>query len=234
MTCSCGCFSETAGEQFNTKKVGKELQRYRRNGIGATTRMLRDALASAGLIDGVVLDIGAGFGALTFELLERGVSRATLVEASSAYLAAASDEAARRERTADVELVRGDFLDVAERVAKASVVTLDRVICCYPFYERLLTAALTHAARGFAFSYPRNRWYVRAGVRLENAMRQRRTTFRTFVHPPTRMRQLVQDAGFDLVGHRQTLTWSADVFVRRPGAAALRRTEPDPDAHATG
>jgi hypothetical protein len=44
------------------------------------------------------------------------------------------------------------------------------------------------------------------------------------------MRQLVQDAGFDLVGHLQTLTWSADVFVRRPGAAALRRTEPDPDA----
>lgn len=226
MTCSCGCFSDTAEEEFNTKKVVKELQRYRRNGIGATTRMLRDGLASAGLIDGVVLDIGGGFGALTFELLERGVSRVTVVEASSAYLTAASDEAARRERTADVELVRGDFLDVAEGIPTASVVTLDRVICCYPFYERLLTAALTHAARGFAFSYPRDRWYVRAGVRLENAIQHRQTIFRTFVHPPSRMRQLVQEAGFDLVGHRQTLTWSADVFMRRPGAAARPRTQP--------
>lgn len=216
MTWSCCNFGAAADEQFSSEKVAKELQRYRRKGIGATTRLLRDGLASAGLMDGVLLDIGAGFGALTFERLERGISRATVVEASSAYLAAASDEAARRDRAADLELVRGDFLDVAERVPTASVVTLDRVICCYPFYERLLTEALQHAARGFAFSYPRDRWYVRAGVRFENVMRRRRTTFRTFVHPEARMQQLIEGADFTLVSRAQTYTWSADVFMRRP------------------
>ena len=234
MTCSRDCFSDTAGEQFNTKKVGKELQRYRRNGIGATTRMLRDGLASAGLIDGMVLDIGAGFGALTFELLERGVSRATVVEASSAYLAAASDEAARRERTPDVELVRGDFLDVAESVATASVVTLDRVICCYPFYERLLTAALTHAARGFAFSYPRNRWYSQS----------RRPTRERDAAAPDHLSHVCASPDPDATaGSRRRFrprrpSSDAHVVCRcfhaSAGAAALRRTEPDPDAHATG
>ena len=89
-------------------------------------------------------------------------------------------------------------------VPTASVVTLDRVICCYPFYERLLTEALKHASRGFAFSYPRDRWYVKAGVRLENAMRRRRTTFRTFVHPEVRMQQLIEGADFTLVSRAQT------------------------------
>jgi SAM-dependent methyltransferase len=216
MPCSCCNFGDAAEQQFTSEKVAKELRRYRRKGIGVTTRLLRDGLARARLLDGVLLDIGAGFGALTFELLDRGISRATVVEASPAYLAAASDEAARHKRSADIELVHGDFLDVAERVPTASVVALDRVICCYPFYERLLTAALQRAARGFAFSYPRDVWYVRAGVRLKNAMRRRRTTFRTFVHPTMRMHQLIEGADFALVSHAQTFTWSADVFMRRP------------------
>jgi hypothetical protein len=98
----------------------------------------------------------------------------------------------------------------------ASVVTLDRVVCCYPLYEELLREALRHAGRGFAFSYPRDRWYVRAGMRLENALRQRRrNNFRTFVHPETKMRELITRAGFDLVSQRRTLVWSSDVFVRR-------------------
>jgi hypothetical protein len=56
---------------------------------------------------------------------------------------------------------------------------------------------------------------VRAGMRLENALRRRKSGFRTFVHPETRMRELITRAGFDLVSQRQTLEWSADVFVRR-------------------
>ena len=214
MACCCS-FEDTVEQQFTRKKVATELQRYRRKGGGPTTRLLLDGIAKAGLVDGGLLDVGAGVGALTFELLDRGIRRAVIVEASSAYAAAAADEAARRGRSGDIELIKGDFLDVAEEVPVATVVTLDRVICCYPFYEPLLTQALRHAERGFAFSYPRDRWYVRAGVRLENAMRRRRTEFRAFVHPVSRMRHLIEDAGFTLASHGQSFMWSADVFVRR-------------------
>jgi 2-polyprenyl-3-methyl-5-hydroxy-6-metoxy-1,4-benzoquinol methylase len=55
-------------------------------------------LVDAGAADGTLLDVGAGIGGLTFELLERGVERATAIDASSAYLAAAAQEATRRDR----------------------------------------------------------------------------------------------------------------------------------------
>jgi hypothetical protein len=72
-------------------------------------------------------------------------------------------EAIRRGRSPQVEFVNGDFLEVACRVSSASVVALGRVVCCYPLFEELLTEAVRHAERAFAFSYPRERWYVRAG-----------------------------------------------------------------------
>jgi hypothetical protein len=214
MTC-CGAFEETVDQLFTSKKAEQELQRYRRKGAGPTARLLIEGLSQAGMVEGTLLDVGAGVGALTFDLLDRGIRRALIVEASAGYAAAASDEAVRRGRTTHIELTRSDFLQVAATVPAASVVTLDRVICCYPLYEKLLTEALRHAERGFAFSYPRDRWYVRAGMKVENAMRRRRTRFQTFVHSESRMRKLILDAGFELVSQRQTLFWSADVFVRR-------------------
>ena len=219
MAC-CGTFTSSVDQQFTSKKAGQELERFRRKGAGPTTRLLLAGIAQAGVGDGTLLDVGAGVGALTFELLDRGFRRAVIVEASAGYATAASNEAARRGRATDIDFVSGDFLEVAGTVPMASVVALDRVVCCYPLYEELLREALRHAERGFAISYPRDRWYVRVGMRLENALRQhRRNSFRTFVHPETKMRELITRAGFDLVSQRRTFVWSADVFTRRAAAA---------------
>ncbi len=214
MACCCA-FGETVDQQFTSKKARQEMERYRRKGAGPTTRLLIEGISQSGLTDGALLDVGAGVGALTFELLERGINRSVIVEASAGYAAVASDETTRRGHTGRVDFVRGDFLDVAGTVPAASVVALDRVICCYPLYEELLNEALRHAERGFAFSYPRDRWYVRAGMRLDNALRRRKNNFRTFVHPVSRMHDLITRAGFELVAEKRTLVWSADVFVRR-------------------
>jgi tRNA1(Val) A37 N6-methylase TrmN6 len=214
MTCS-SCFAETVDQQFTSKKAVLELDRYRRKGAGPTTRFLIDGLVQAGIVGGSLLDVGAGIGALTFELLDRGIRRATIVEASAGYAATASEEAVRRGRTTNIKLERGDFVALSNTLPAASVVTLDRVICCYPLYEQLLSEAVRHAQRGFAYSYPRDRWYIRAGMRIENALRRRSNGFRTFVHPETSMRELITRAGFELVSQRRTFVWSADVFVRR-------------------
>jgi hypothetical protein len=104
----------------------------------------------------------------------------------------------------------------------STVVTLDRVVCCYPFFDTLLRQALRHAERGFAFSYPRNRWYVRAAVWLENVMRNRSgDPFRTFVHPFERMEQIISQAGFERVSRRCTRAWCAEIFEKRPRAAGV-------------
>jgi hypothetical protein len=76
------------------------------------------------------------------------MEHAVVVDASSAYLAAASEEAARRERSSSTQFVHGDFLTVAGDLAPATVVTLDRVVCCYPAYRPLLEKSLARAEHG--------------------------------------------------------------------------------------
>ena len=131
--------------------------------------MLQEGLAHAGTLRGTLLDIGSGIGSLTLSLLERGVTRAVAVDASSAYNDVARREAERVGRADAVDFVHADFVSVASNLPAATLVTLDRVVCCYPSYEALLSAALRHAELCLALSYPRDVWYVRLGVMMENA-----------------------------------------------------------------
>ena len=215
MTCSCGVYGVAAERQFTEQIAARDLETYLRKGPGRTTRLLRDGLLQAGQVDGLVLDIGAGIGALTFELLEAGATRAIAVDASPAYIATAAREAARGNRLDAIQFVRNDFLDAAPQIPSAAVVTLDRVVCCYPASVPLLTAALRHAVRRFAFSYPRDSWYVRIRNAILNGKRRLTgSPFRTYIHSASRMAQVVTEAGFRRVSHRSTWGWSVDISAR--------------------
>jgi magnesium-protoporphyrin O-methyltransferase len=211
----CSTYGNVAGAHFDEKIARRDLENYRKNGAGQTARLLRDMLLDAGAVDGVLLDVGSGIGGLSFDLLERGVTRAIAVDASAAYLAAAAQEAARRDRLRAVEFRHGDFLDVGSAIPPATVVTMDRVICCYPAFESLLNEALRHAEHFFAYSYPRDLWYVRAAIAGENAVRRfKRNPFRAFVHPVAHMTQTIERAGFRLAAGRRSWQWAAEVWVR--------------------
>ena len=215
MSTCCSAFECAADHQFNEKKATGELKRYRTKGPGPTTRLLQQGLEQAGTLSGALLDIGSGIGSLTFGLLERGVTYAVAVDASSAYNAVARQEAARLGRADAVRFVHADFVSVAFELPAATLVTLDRVVCCYPAYEALLNAAVGHAEQSLALSYPRDIWYVRFGVMLENAQRRlTKNPFRTFVHPAARMERLIRSAGFELSTRQETWMWSVDVYTR--------------------
>jgi hypothetical protein len=211
---SCCDFRDAAGRQFTAEKAANELRAYQNGRLGPTTRLIRDGVVDCGLNHGSLLDIGGGVGALTFELLGRGITKAIVADASAAYIAAATEEASRRGQTKAASVIHGDLLELAERLPDADLVTLDRVVCCYPGYEPMLDEATRHAVRGLAVSYPRDRWFVRAGMWLENVRRARKSGFRTFVHPPALIRGAIARAGFRLIWHRTTMTWAIDVFQR--------------------
>jgi magnesium-protoporphyrin O-methyltransferase len=212
----CATFESAALHQFDDARAASELARYRRKGPGPTTRLLEDAVAQSCGSGGTLLDIGAGIGPLTFGLLARGISRAVAVDASAAYLAAARAEAKRIDRADAIEFVHGDFVPLAAKLPAADVVTLDRVVCCYPDYVGLLDAALEHAGRCIGLAYPRDVWYVRTLMRLENG--RRRLTgnpFRSFVHPAASIDQLIRTAGFNLSSRRESWFWIVAVYRRR-------------------
>jgi SAM-dependent methyltransferase len=212
----CSAFESAAAQQFSQRKVAQELKRYREKGPGPTTRLLADGIAQSGALSGTVLDVGSGIGALTLALLDRGAASAIAVDASTAYVGAAREEADRRGRTDAIRFVHADFVESASQLPSASVVALDRVVCCYPSWERLLDAALGHADRCLALSYPRGAWYVRLGMTLENSQRWlARNSFRTFVHPIPKIEETIRRAGFGLSSRRETWMWSVDVYLRR-------------------
>ncbi|HVH68354.1 MAG TPA: class I SAM-dependent methyltransferase [Gemmatimonadales bacterium] len=214
MSSCCSSFCAANQHQFGDAVAHRDLERYRERGPDATTRLLREAILSAGS-GRTILDVGAGIGALGFELLAAGAEQVTAVDAAPAYLASAQQEAARRNITQRFQPVLGDFVTVARDIDDADVVTMDRVVCCYPAYAPLLAAAMRHSRRLLAFSYPRDRWFVRAAVAVENGTRALlRNAFRGFVHPAWGMEALVKQHGFVLIRRNETLKWAADLYAR--------------------
>ena len=115
-----------------------------------------------------MLDIGGGIGAIQHELLDAGVTRATCVDASAPFLDAARQEGASRGHDGRVTYMHGDFVDLADTIPPADVVTLDRVLNVYPDWERLAGLAAAHAQRLLGLVYPRNTPMTRLVVSAMN------------------------------------------------------------------
>src|SRR3989442_2733149 len=122
MISCCASFFSANQRRFSDAVARRDLTRYRTRGPDRTTRLLRDAILGAGQ-GRTVLDVGAGIGALSFELLAAGAERVTAVEAAPAYGAAAREEAARRNVSDRRELVHGDFASDAGKGMPADVLT---------------------------------------------------------------------------------------------------------------
>jgi magnesium-protoporphyrin O-methyltransferase len=168
--------------------------------------------------DASLLDIGGGIGAIHHELLDDGAVQAVHVDASSAYLEAAREEAGRRGHTERVRFVHADFTDAAADLPPADIVTLDRVVCCYPDYRALLGAAAGRSRVLLGLTYPRERWYVRLGVAIGNAIqRLKRDPFLGFVHPVPEMDGLLRAQGFERVFLRDLFVWEVALYRRSGG-----------------
>jgi magnesium-protoporphyrin O-methyltransferase len=159
-------FCCAAEGQFDHKVAERDLRRYRKRGADATTRLMLAELRRWPLQGKQLLDIGGGIGAVSAELADSGIACATLVEASPAYLEAARVELGSRYASRPTQYLLGDFAVIAGTLADADVVTLDRVVCCYPDAEALLQGAAARTRQLLAFTYPRDRWYVRTMIAI--------------------------------------------------------------------
>lgn len=214
MTCDCAAVRTATARHFDRKKAKGELASYRASGPRPTTRRMAAALVGQGA-HGELLDVGAGIGVLSLELLKRGVAVATCVDLAGESIAVGREEAERQGLAARMSWREGDFVAVAETLPSADVVTLDRVVCCYPEWRPLLGGAACRARRFLALSHPRDRWYVKLIVQLMRLVfRLRGETFRPFVHPADAMDRLLRDAGLVPVHREHTLAWEVAVYVR--------------------
>jgi hypothetical protein len=213
MLCSQCCGIESV---FNEKMATRELADYRKKGPDGGTRLLIDALKAGG-IDGLsLLDIGGGVGAIQHELFKAGISAATDVDASSSYLRTAQSESERQGNADATTFRHGNFVDMAAEIEPADIVTLDRVICCYPDMEALVRLSSERARRFYAVVFPRDGWLIQAGAWVGNVfLRLSGSPFQTFVHPTSEVEAIVRANGFQRrYYHVSGLIWQVIVYAR--------------------
>ncbi len=213
--------SQCAGieELFDRRAASAALKRYREKGPAPTTRILVEALAAEGVQDLSLLDIGGGIGAIQHELLRLGAARAVAVEASAAFHNASVAEANRRGYADSIETKHGDFVQLAERIEPADIVTLDRVICCFDNMVDLVSLSASKSRMLYGFVLPKDEWWARAFSWLANsALRLRRSQFRTFIHPTEAVDGILRAAGLERRFWRRTLIWQILVYARASAA----------------
>jgi magnesium-protoporphyrin O-methyltransferase len=181
---------------FGAGFARRSAKRYRRKGLDPAATHLVEYAAAGGLDGATVLEIGGGVGDIGIELLRRGAAGATTLELSDSYDA----EAGRLAREAGVaDRVRRRIVDIAatpDEVAAADIVVLHRVVCCYPDYRRLLTAAADHCRGRLAFSRPPRNAVSRAMVATQNvAFAAIGKKYRAYVHPPAAMLEVLVGQG---------------------------------------
>ena len=209
------CQIQRYTDAFDARLAAEELVKYRKSGPRKETRMLLEALKTNPIQGATLLDIGGGVGAISLDLLESGAAHAVDVDASLAYLDAARQEAARRQHADQITFRHGDFVALSGEIEAADIVTLDRVICCYPDMQHLVQLSAARARRLYGLVYPRDTWWIRALSRLANlALRVTRFPIPIFVHSSQAVDAIAAANGLEKLFHRETLIWQVVVYTR--------------------
>ena len=128
----------------------------------------------------------------------------------------AREERDRRATGDRLQLRAGDLVEIAADVAPADVVTLDKVVCCYPDMDSLLAVSAARTHRLYGIVYPRDSWWVHVGIAAENRVRRwKGGTFRAYVHPNAAIDAALRRAGLVPRFRSAGAWWVVAVYERR-------------------
>lgn len=200
---------------FDDKEARRRLKRYRRSGLDSTAAGMAGYLKQRGVAGRSILEVGGGLGDFQVELLNSGAARAVNVELSDGYEAAASELMEEEGLSERIERRLGDFVAHQDLVSGADVVILNRVICCYPFMDRMVDAALAKTGWLLALAVPRDRAVARLMVKMSNAFnRIRNCDFQAYVHSVDEVEERAGGDGMTRVYSERGLVWQGMVFER--------------------
>ena len=212
------CQCEGIELNFDREKAAKKLASYRTDGPKTTTRLLVKALVERGVEGQSLLDIGGGIGAVQHELLKAGVRSAVDFEASTAYIEACQEEAERQGHAERIAHHHGNFAEFDRDIAPADIVTLERVICCYPDMPLLVHQSCERTGRLLGLVFPHETWWVKIAIGLVYNLKFRLQSipFRVYVHSTQKVDSIVRSHGFEQRFYRKTGAWQVMVYERVP------------------
>jgi len=211
---SC-CNNIAIEKQFDKARVANKVNQYHSKGIGKETRILVNALRSIGVDGCSLLDIGAGLGLIGIELLESGLASVENIEASTSFLETAKSESKKKNLIEKTKFTYGDFVEIADGVSAADIVTLDKVICCYDELKPLVKLSCEKTMGHYGVIYPRDNWWIKAVIGFENLMRKiKGNTFKVFVYPTEEVDNLIKSYGLRKVLYKATIVWQIVIYSR--------------------
>ncbi len=214
MSCKHCC---GANQQFDLKNAKKDLKRYLKKGPRKPTKLLIATLQSENIKGLSLLDIGGGVGSIQLALIPNDLSKVTNVDASEGYISVAKAETDKRNLSEIIDYKLADFVDIHPQIEMHDIVTLDKVICCYPFVDELLNASLSKAKKYYALVYPQANWLSRLTVNTLNLLlKLRGNPFRTFIHSPRLVNDTIINAGFEKIASNKTLlSWQIHLYKKK-------------------
>jgi magnesium-protoporphyrin O-methyltransferase len=210
------CCDPAAYERFfDEKEAEKSVRAYRRKGLDPMAASLVRYLKSRGVQGADVLEVGGGVGAIQIELLKGGARRSVNVELSPSYEESARHLAEENGLEGQITRRFGDFVEISADLDPADIVVMNRVVCCYPFMERLVSAAAAKTGRYLAMVYPRDSWWVRLALRLQDLLGALRDDYvPAYVHPVEEIEEVATRDGLTVGHRRQGLMWLGVVVQR--------------------
>ncbi|HBK72519.1 MAG TPA: hypothetical protein DDZ39_12845 [Flavobacteriaceae bacterium] len=213
MSCQHCC---GANLQFDIDNANNDLKRYLKKGPKKMTRMLVDALKKEDIKNLSLLDIGGGIGPIPLELISKGLQKITDVDASQGYISVATAELKKRKLSHLANYHLGDFVALSNQIETHDIVTLDKVICCYPDVHELLKTSLSKANQYYGLVYPQAHILSRIVVGFLNfKLKLKKNPFRTFIHDPKLVHDTITSAGFQKIYSGKTLlSWQIHLYKK--------------------
>jgi len=211
---SCQCQGIEA--KFDQRYAARKLREYRKKGPKKTTWQLIEALRAEGVSGLTLLDIGGGVGDIQHEMLRSGVGSTINNEASTGYVDACRREAERLGHSDRIQHIQGNFVDMAQDLPQADIVTLDRVICCFDDMRSLVSLSARKARKLYGIVYPRDKWWIRLSNLVYYNFRNwlQRNPMRMFVHPPEAVEAVIRSDGLERRFYREMGPWQVVVYAR--------------------
>ncbi|MEM6801714.1 MAG: hypothetical protein AAF696_09950 [Bacteroidota bacterium] len=209
------CCNTTYQGTFDDKRAKKELKEYEASGIKENSQALYQLLQLLDLRDKSMLEIGGGIGSLIFESFTLGLKTAQYVDISEAYFHTFKSALKARNLEDKVAIHLGDFVVLEEKVQKADLVVLDKVICCYEDYEALVQNSTAKAASWYAITIPKDSWWIKILFSYFIFLKRlKKDFFRPYIHKHRLIFDQIHKAGFQLKEERKNFMWKSFLFER--------------------
>jgi 16S rRNA G966 N2-methylase RsmD len=204
-----------AEDFFNEKEARKNLKRYKKKGPNKTTRKLLNALSNENIKGLSLLDIGGGIGAIQVELMKKGLKHTTDVDASQSYINVASQLMKQKGFDNKSNYVHADFTDCHKGIEDHDIVTLEKVVCCYPHVTDLINQSSNKARQFYGLVYPMNGFVFKIVFGILNVyLKFKGNPFRVFNHEEKMIDGLICANGFRRIYYGRSLPWHIALYQR--------------------